>query len=245
MKKRSVQLLAAGSLLAAGQAFAVNIGGLEIPLGVNFSAGQIYTNVPTVVGEELSGYGKIDSFNSDAVGDLCGGCELTYVFNGYTLSKIESGVFSFTGGSVKVYMGTGATKDFSIRDPGSSVADDIGEASNGDLWLSLTGHAINGYSLTSTGSIAGSLFTGNSEGFLDVDAAGGGTANAFFNSNTARDGSDFLIQSSFNSFSSPYPGTVAGSMNLNTAAVPEPETYALMLSALGLIGYVVHRRRRV
>jgi hypothetical protein len=33
-------------------------------------------------------------------------------------------------------------------------------------------------------------------------------------------------------------------MDLNTTAVPEPQTYALMLSALGLIGYVVNRRRR-
>ena len=40
-------------------------------------------------------------------------------------------------------------------------------------------------------------------------------------------------------------GCLRGSADFHAVAVPEPETYALMLSALGLIGYVVHRRRRV
>src|SRR5688572_6102916 len=86
MRRRSVKMLAAGSILLAGatQAFAVNIGGIEIPLGLTFTAGQFYTDVPTGVGQVLSGYGKVDSLNSQPVGDLCGGnCELTYRFTDY------------------------------------------------------------------------------------------------------------------------------------------------------------------
>lgn len=255
MKKRSLQLLAAGSLMVAavGQAFAVNVGGLEIPLGTAFSAGQIYTNVPTAVGGELRGYGKIDSFNSAAVGDLCSNCELTYVFDKYTLSSVDVGGVNFTGGEVRVYMGTGATKDFSTSNPGSSVADDMAEASNGTLWLTLKGHAIEatGSTFRSTGTNVGTpAFTGHGAGLLDVDTSAGGSANAFFNSNsiTAAFGggpADFYIGSSFNGVSPPYPDTLRGSMDLNTTAVPEPETYALMLSALGLIGLVVRRRRMV
>lgn len=254
MKKRSLQMLAAGSLLAAsvGQALAVNVGGLEIPLGAAFSAGQIYTNVPTDIGGELRGYGKIDSFNSQAVGDLCGNCELTYVFDGYTLSSVDTSGVNFTGGSVRVYMGMGADKDFSTQDAGSSVADDMMEASNGTLWLTLKGHAIDGSGNTfrSIGQNVGTTaFTGHGAGLLDVDTSAGGTANAFFDSNgvAASFGggpADFYIGSSFNGVSPPYPDTLRGSMDLNTTAVPEPQTYALMLSALGLIGYVVNRRRR-
>lgn len=253
MKKRSLQLLAAGSLLAAGQALAVNIGGLEIPLGATFAAGQFYTSLPTAIGGELSGYGKIDSFQSTPVGDLCGGCELTYVFDGYSLSRVEGASSYYTGGSIRIFMGTGATQDFSTTDPGSSPADDLAEATNGTLWLTLKGHALAADGTTFRGSqtnIGSPVFTGSGEGLLDVDTAAGGTANAFFDSNavaTTFGGgpADFYFGSSVNNISPPYPGVLQGSMDLTTTAVPEPETYALMLSALGLIGFVVNRRRRV
>jgi hypothetical protein len=257
MRRTSKKLVAAGSVLlaaATSQALAVNIGGLEIPLGTTFTAGQIYTNIPTTVGGELTGYGKIDSVNSFATGDLCGGCELTYVFDGYTVSSIDvlDGAVSFSGGSVRVYMGTGLTKDFSTQNAGSSVADDMVEASNGTLWLTLKGHAIDaaGNTFRSEGENVGTTsFTGHGFGLLDVDTSAGGTANASFDSNTVGavfgGEADFLIGSSFNGLAPPYPDTLRGSMDLTTTAIPEPETYALMLSALGLIGYVVHRRRRV
>ncbi|MCC6534639.1 MAG: PEP-CTERM sorting domain-containing protein [Burkholderiales bacterium] len=256
MRKRRTKLLAAGSVLlaaATSQALAVDVGGVDIPLGITFSAGQIYTNVPVVFGDALTGYGKIDSINSIATGDLCGGCELTYVFDGYTLDSADATGFYFDGGSVRVYMGVGATKDFSTRDAGSSVADDVAEASNGTLWLTLKGHAINaaGNTFRSQGEDVGTpSFTGHGFGLLDVDTGAGGVANAVFDSNgvvAAHGGgnADFIIGSSFNGLAPPYPDTLAGSMDLTTTAVPEPETYALMLSALGLIGYVVRRRRRV
>lgn len=37
---------------------------------------------------------------------------------------------------------------------------------------------------------------------------------------------------------------VSGSAVVATAAVPEPETYALMLAGLGLVGFITHRRKR-
>ncbi len=66
--------------------------------------------------------GKIDSFNSEAIGDLCGvSCELTYVFDGYTVSSFVGSTANFTGGSLRVYLGTGADdKDFSTQDPAAA-----------------------------------------------------------------------------------------------------------------------------
>jgi hypothetical protein len=41
-----------------------------------------------------------------------------------------------------------------------------------------------------------------------------------------------------------YLGAQNAAVNLNVAAMPEPETWALMLSGLGLIGGMARRRMR-
>jgi hypothetical protein len=246
--------------VAANQASAINIGGVEIPLGVTFATAQFFNNVNPQVGETLSGYGKIDTINSDSVGDLCGGnCELTYAFDNFLVTAANPGELKFSGGVVQVYLGTGVDKDFSTRNGGGS-AGDLAEATNGDLWLTLKGHAIDssGNTFVATGALIGTPEpTGFGTGLLDVDTSSGGSANAFFDSNgipSAFGGgnADFQFGSSFSSLNPVYPGEcpggpacLRGSADFTTVAIPEPETYALMLSARGLIGYVVRRRRRV
>jgi hypothetical protein len=258
MRRKARKLVAAGSVLlaATSQAFGANIGGVEIPLGLVFSTAQIYTSLPPAMDDPLSGYVNIESIKSTPVSALCGGdCELTYVFDNYTTTSVNAGTgeFLFSGGRVRVWLGTGADNDFSTQNPGSNPGDDINEAMNGDLWLTLTAHPIDnlGNTFRSVDTTVGTpVFTGSGNGLLDVDISAGGSANAFFNSNGIDDGNggfaDFQIVSVFSGGFTPYPGEVAyGSASLFTTAIPEPETYALMLSALGLIGYVVHRRRRV
>ena len=39
------------------------------------------------------------------------------------------------------------------------------------------------------------------------------------------------------------PGFV-GSLSLNVSAVPEPETYAMMMAGMGLVGFMARRRRK-
>jgi hypothetical protein len=39
-------------------------------------------------------------------------------------------------------------------------------------------------------------------------------------------------------------GTSTGDLNLQVAAIPEPETYALMLAGIGVLGFVARRRKR-
>jgi hypothetical protein len=260
MKKSSKQALAAGSLLlaAASPALAINIGGIELPETTAFTAGQIYSNIPTAVGQELSGYWKIDSINSQAVAELCADCELTYRFSDYLVTSVTANSISFDGGLIQVYLGSGATKDFSTSNAGG-LAGDINEATNGTLFLTLRGHQVDaaGNTFVSTGvNIGTSNPVAFGTGLASVDTSAGGIANDYFNGNgiAAQYGgpADFQFNSSFSGVNPLYvgqgecgpTGCLRGSADFSAVPVPEPETYALMLSALGVIGYVVNRRRR-
>lgn len=251
---------AAASLFAASASQAVVISGVDIPLGQIFAVTQTYQNVPLGVGDTLSGYGKIDSINSAAVAGLCTDCELTYVFGGYTVASISSSEVRFSGGWLKVYAGFGADNDFTTLNAGGS-AGDLAEASNGTLFLSLKGHAVDaaGNTFVATGvGIGTTTPTGFSTGLLDVDTAAGGAANANFNSNgvAALFGggpADAQLGSSFSAFAPLYPAECAGgaaclrgSSNVfgTVTAVPEPETAALLLGGLGVILTLARRRLR-
>ncbi len=57
------------------------------------------------------------------------------------------------------------------------------------------------------------------------------------------------VNSFVSGFTVPFQGTqtgrILGSGNLSVAAIPEPETYALMLAGLGAVGWIARRRKRV
>lgn len=258
MKKTLLTLAAGAALLGtSSMALAVDIGGLEVPLGATFAVGQVYENVVAAVGDSLTGYGKVESLNSVAIGDLCVGCELTYQFGGYTVTDISLSEVKFTGGWINFYLGFGADKDFSTLNPGGS-AGDLLEATNGTLFLSLIGHDVDalGNTFIGTGANIGTTFpTGFGTGLADVDTSTGGIANATFDSNgvpAAFGGpfADFEVGSSFSGLNPVYPAEcpgggacVRGSADFTSTAIPEPETYALMLAGLGVVGFVARRRK--
>ena len=256
MKTRQCIFASAVLLGTAGSAMAVDIGGLNVPTGPVFSVTSIYENVVTGVGQELKGVGEVTQINGVDVALLCTGCELTYQFGGYTVSSISPTDIKFTGGWVKFYLGFGADNDFNPFASGSSAAD-AAAATNGSLFMSLSGHAIDaaGNTFTGTGSNIGTASpAGFGAGLADIDTAGGGLANAFFDSNgiPALFGgpADFQIGSSFSAILLPHPGEcptgpecVAGSADFRALVVPEPSTYALLLGGLGLVGFVARRRR--
>lgn len=259
MKKTLLSMAAGAALLGTSfTALAVNIGGLNVPLGATFAVGQVYENIVTGVGDTLTGYGKVESLSSTAISDLCAGCELTYQFGGYKVTSIGPTEVKFTGGWINFYLGFGANKDFSTANTGGSAGDLI-EATNGTLFLSLMGHDIDALGNTFVGSGAniGTTFpTGFGTGLADVDTSTTGIANAYFNTNTvpAAFGSaltDFEIGSSFSGLNPVYPGEcpggaacVRGSADFtgNVTTIPEPGSYALMLAGLGVIAFVARRR---
>lgn len=247
-----------------GPALAVDIGGLNVPVGSVFSVAQIYENVPTAIGDTLAGYGKVDSINSIPVGNLCTGCELTYQFGGYTVAAVSPTEIRFSGGFIKFYLGFGADNDFTTGNAGGS-AGDLAEATNGTLFLTVKGHAVDaaGNTFIGTGVNIGTIVpTGFGSGLLDVDTNAGGIANAFFDTNSivALFGgpADFQTGSSFTALNPVYPSECPGGPAClrgsadatgsvrdarNPEDVPEPATYFLMLTGLGALGFVSARRR--
>lgn len=257
--KKTILTMAAGAafLCVSSVAQAVDIGGLNVPEGPTFSVGQIYENVVFGVGQTLSGYGKVDSINSTAVGSLCIDCELTFQFGGYIVTSISPTEIKFTGGFINFYLGFGVNNDFTTSNAGGS-AGDIVEATNGTLFLTLKGHDIDapGNTFVGTGLNIGTIVpTGFGTGLVDVDASGAGIANSFFDTNSilalfGGGNADFQLGSSFSGLFPVYPAEspggpadVRGSFDSITTVIPEPQTYALMLAGLGLLKLVAGRRK--
>lgn len=260
--RKTLPVVVAGAILLgiSSYASAVLIGGLDVPNGPTFSVSQVYENVPTTVGDTLTGYGEVDSINSIPISSLCTNCELTYQFGGYTVSSVSATGITFSGGWYKFYLGFGADNDFTTANAGGS-AGDLAEATNGTLFLVLMGHAVDaaGNTLSWTGTNIGTATpTGVGTGLADVDTAGGGVANPFFDTNSivALFGgpADFQIGSSFSALNPVYPAEcpggqacLRGSANFTgfvtdvTAPVPEPATMALV--AVALLALCARRRQ--
>jgi hypothetical protein len=254
MKFFKSALIALGSLAAISSAKAVVVNGLDIGSGTNFQVASVYENPVFTVGNILRGYGEVTQINGVSISLLCAGCELTYRFDNYAVTSITGTTVAFSGGVVNFYIGYGADNDFNPFASSSSAAD-VAAATNGTLFLSLQGHAVDALGNTLLGggvNIGTPSATGNGSGLLDVI---GGSAAAFFNTNsigaTFGGPADFLLTSSFNSTTAPHPAEcaqqiftscLAGSADLRGAVqVPAPAIPALL--GLGLLGFGMLRRR--
>ena len=256
-----------GGLLGMGMATtasAISVGGIFFNEGAHFEVASIYENFVARVGDELTGYGEVTQINGTA--DFCVSgalqCELTYVFGGFTVESITPTEIVFSGGWVNFYVGETAagTNNFNPFNT-SSQAQDIADASDGTLWMTLEGHT------NLVGGLLGTLFStgenfgtgndvGEGAGLLDVDYTGaangntagaGAVANAIFDTDGLNDNlggtADFTLTSSFGTAASPDHIPLSGTANLRgLAAVPEPGTIALL--GLGLLGLGATQLRR-
>jgi hypothetical protein len=263
--KVKVKCIVAAAALSglAGTATAqqFDIGGLTLEGGPIFEVASIYENVVTAVGQTLRGFGEVTQINGVQIGELCTGCELTFRFDNYTVTSLAPDSIDFTGGVVNFYLGFGGANDFNPLTSASSAAD-LAAATNGTLFLTLAGHAIDaaGNTFAGTGNnIGGVNAAGNGAGLADVT---GGLAAAFFDTNSVASSfggmADVQLGSSFSNVFLPHPdecagaGATTGPSCLTGSAdfrgvinpIPEPSTYALMLAGLGVIGFVASRRRQ-
>lgn len=260
--------------LSAASASAMNIGGIEVNPGFHVEFGSVYENLVNQVGQELTGYGEVLQING-ANGFCTAGsfCELTYQFGGFILDAIIPGsggpdAFIFSGGWINFYVGTDASLDFNPFSS-NSMANDIAEATDGTLWLTLAGHSHTVVSNDQFNGQTGTLFAdvnqfglnslaGQGRGFLDVDLTGlangntagpGALANNNLDTNNLLDSegnrTDMLLGSSFNTVNPPYAGgpPVSGTAEIKGNAIPEPGTLTLL--GLGLLGLGAFSRRKV
>lgn len=159
---------------AAAHAAPINVGGVVFdPANTSeFDSGAFVQVFDTSTGT-LSGWGAITGFANSTSG-FCPGCELTYSFTGFQIDEAQSslGRLVFTGGTVNLYVDD--TPNFLVSNETS--------ATDGNLWMSLSGHTFLDLFSSSQGSISANLTSGT----FTLDVAGGPAAN-YFDTNTIPD----------------------------------------------------------
>lgn len=259
--KTAVKALATAAVIGLGSSAAnaapINVGGVvwDPDSGLDFTvqAMQMRETAVEEVGDELAGAGRIGDINGTLSSTFCPGCDLTFEFGGYDVSRIEGSEVAFTGGWINVY--TDFTQSFSETDTSTW--------GQGDIWLQLTGvDHIRATSFGGDGEIA-TLFSNvtgtvndpgfGSAGFGLLDVIGGLAADYVVRGDvhqryeTGLMGfADLSLDSSFQRVddgfdSHPIRGTAQ--ITGETQRIPEPGSIALLGVGLLFMAFVLYRRR--
>lgn len=251
--------LALGAWSGSTLATSINVDGVvwdpSSPLDVTIQAANFREASISKVGDVLTGYGEIATFNGTTQGTFCPGCDLNFTFQ-YTVSNITGNQVEFSPGSISFFVDH--TNGFNVLNPTT--------AGVGTPWLTLSGHtgAVVGFGGTAQlfatvlGPISHPTVGSNGIGFLD---ATGGDAAKFFQTHTQDDGlggfADFTFNSEFlekivrgcSSTPSSDPANVChypvqGTGTLIGRTVPEPGEMGLLGLGLAVLGLLIGRRRK-
>lgn len=252
--------LALGAFSGTAMAAPTNVDGVIIdpssPINLTIDAINFRESSVMNPGDVLTGYGQLASINGTDKSVFCPGCDVNFKFN-YTLKSVDNSSGTnqvvFDAGTINFYVDN--TNSFDVTDPTT--------AGVGTLWLTLTGHTAAYTGFTDIGQLYSTVVGpvanpgAQSSGFGLLDSTGG-TAMAYFDTNTQADGADFAFSSSFltkiaNGCTNPsetYPTTdlcyypISGTAELTSSNnVPEPGAAGMLGLGLAALGLFARRRR--
>ena len=248
-----LKILGAAAILSSSSfaAQAVTVGGVtwdpDHPLDFSGVTAVVHQDVDA--SGVLSGYGRITTLNGQPSSDFCSGCELTFVYGGYTpgggavILPGDAVSIDYSGGFLNMYVDI--TPDAPLTDHTLLTAANTGSDGGANaLWLSTVGHAgVGGFSLigTAVGPV-GDPVTLSGLGRLDVT---GGLAQVYVDTDTISDTiggfADFSFSTSFTIRVSPTSADGSGNFQ-GLSVVPEPASLGIF--ALGLLGMAGFARKR-
>lgn len=251
MNHSIAKLALVGALITPNLSYAISVGGVTWNEGSGFDLtmnGTVWETEANNIGDTVNFFGTVSNINGVA-NFVAPGAELSY-YGSFTL--LNTGDFDSDGLAEAVF--DTASMSFYVDGSADFDASNPATAQDGSLWLTLSGHNFDYYSIGSLGAIYAELAgasisalgdTGSGFGAWDVL---GGVAAPYVDTDTITQingvsvgatNADFTFSNSFQPSGVGGLLTGTGEMKGKTT-VPEPTS--LLLLSIGLLGFGARKR---